>query len=241
MKYAHYRPVEYAQHINKNWVQGCSDSFGFGHSTWVRLADGGILLERIFRDPTKLDNAANFTLDIDQHSRTVIFVCHGAGDDESFMKTLGFSMSDAQGIEAAVNTQRLVSWFRTGLEQLLAATGVQAVNLHNGGNDAAYTLQAMVKAAIFELQSADSVGKLLQEGEGKKTATRDLEHRASVVWAGTAAEGDEVKLAIDYQTAKKAAFRRRAIAKKEKDAKREERKIAARQDRQKPASEFCTG
>lgn len=93
IKYAHYRPVEYALHPNKDWVPGFPSGFVFGRSTWIRVADGKVVLQRIFDDPTRLAEAADFSVDIAKQERTLIFVGHGANDDDKFMQTLGFSMA----------------------------------------------------------------------------------------------------------------------------------------------------
>ncbi|OQN97773.1 hypothetical protein B0A48_16094 [Cryoendolithus antarcticus] len=160
LKHAHYRPVEYALLGNKRHVPGCPEAFGFGTSTWIRLGDGAKTLQRIFDDPARLLEAADFATDFAFENRSIIFVAHGPGGDIVFMNTLGFDLKKVQNIAAHVDTEKAVVKNIGGLVTLLASVEINPVNLHNAGNDAAYTLQAMIKAAVLEWAEPKSVVKL---------------------------------------------------------------------------------
>ncbi|OQO00452.1 hypothetical protein B0A48_13801 [Cryoendolithus antarcticus] len=157
LRYAHYRPVEYALHGNKRHVPGCPEAFGFGTSAWIRLGDGAKTLQRIFDDPARLSEATDFTSDFAFENRSIIFVAHGPGGDIVFMNTLGFDLKKVQNIAAHVDTEKVVVKNIGGLVTLLASVEINPVNLHNAGNDAAYTLQAMIKAAVLEWAEPKSV------------------------------------------------------------------------------------
>nr|OQO15380.1 hypothetical protein B0A51_17297 [Rachicladosporium sp. CCFEE 5018] len=159
IKFAHYRPVEYALHGNKRHVPGCPEAFGFGTSTWIKLGDGAKILSRIFTDPARLAEAADFTTDYTFGSRPIVFVAHGPGGDIAFMQTLGFDLKKAHNIAAHVDTEKVVVKNIGGLVTLLASVEINPVNLHNAGNDAAYTLQAMIRAAVLEWAEPKSVAK----------------------------------------------------------------------------------
>ncbi|KAK6436959.1 hypothetical protein LTR95_006851 [Oleoguttula sp. CCFEE 5521] len=159
IKYAHYRPVEYALHGNKRHVPGCPEAFGFGTSTWIRIGDGAKILSRIFTDPARLAEAADFTTDFAFENRPIVFVAHGPGGDIAFMQTLGFDLKQVQGIVAHVDTEKVVVKNIGGLLTLLASVEINPVNLHNAGNDAAYTLNGMIKAAVLEWAEPTSVAK----------------------------------------------------------------------------------
>ncbi|KAK3620295.1 hypothetical protein LTR22_025651 [Elasticomyces elasticus] len=82
MKYAHFRPVEYSNLVNRKFIKGCPNSFGFPQSTWIRLADAPRLLARIFLDPSNLSLAAAFDTPW-REKRNVVLVGHGLANDES--------------------------------------------------------------------------------------------------------------------------------------------------------------
>ncbi|KAK4541717.1 hypothetical protein LTR36_007426 [Oleoguttula mirabilis] len=104
---AHYRPVEYSNLMNKKRVKGCPDCFGFGVSTWIRLADAKQVLERIFADPARLQEAAEFGAIIPNTHRPIILVGHGLTNDEQYLRRLGFSTTNMRSIVGYADTQEL--------------------------------------------------------------------------------------------------------------------------------------
>ncbi|RMY61198.1 hypothetical protein D0865_01126 [Hortaea werneckii] len=167
IKYAHYRPVEYARLRNKTFIQGCPEQFNFGPSTWVKLTDMRRILCNIFADPTQLEQAADFsnstinTTSPDQPQpdpRNIIFVAHGAGNDTTYLRHLSFDLSQqpqsttAAGsrIAQTLDTQKLSGSTKKhplSLHRLCLCVHLQPKNLHNAGNDAGYTLQALIALA----------------------------------------------------------------------------------------------
>ncbi|RMY98680.1 hypothetical protein D0860_08464 [Hortaea werneckii] len=173
IQYAHYRPVEYARLQNKTFIQGCPEQFNFGPSTWVHLADMRRILQNIFADPTQLDRAADFTLPpttTTSPGRNIIFVAHGAGNDTAYLRHLSFdlsspsssssspsssSSSDAK-IAQTLDTQTLSGSTKKSplsLHRLCLCLNLQPMNLHNAGNDAGYTLQALLALAVHEFEN----------------------------------------------------------------------------------------
>ncbi|KAI6917285.1 hypothetical protein KC332_g18507, partial [Hortaea werneckii] len=185
IQYAHYRPVEYARLQNKTFIQGCPEQFNFGPSTWVHLADMRRILQNIFADPTQLDRAADFTLPpttTTSPGRNIIFVAHGAGNDTAYLRHLSFdlsspsssssspsssSSSDAK-IAQTLDTQTLAGSTKKtplSLHRLCLCLNLQPVNLHNAGNDAGYTLQALLALAVHEIQNPGGFAREVREGE----------------------------------------------------------------------------
>ncbi|KAI7594606.1 hypothetical protein KC346_g15590, partial [Hortaea werneckii] len=173
IQYAHYRPVEYARLQNKTFIQGCPEQFNFGPSTWVHLADMRRILQNIFADPTQLDRAADFTTTTTtttspdpsaEPDRNIIFVAHGAGNDTAYLRHLSFDLSSPSssssssspdaGISQTLDTQLLAGSTKKtplSLHRLCLCLNLQPVNLHNAGNDAGYTLQALVALGVNEV------------------------------------------------------------------------------------------
>ncbi|RMY67991.1 hypothetical protein D0862_15026 [Hortaea werneckii] len=216
IKYAHYRPVEYARLQNKTFIQGCPEQFNFGPSTWVKLADMRRILCNIFADPTQLDRAADFsfpatttttttTTSRDQpqsNARNIIFVAHGAGNDTAYLRHLSFDLSstspDAR-IAQTLDTQKLAGSTKKtplSLHRLCLCLHLHPLlNLHNAGNDAGYTLQALIALAVNEYNRPGGFAREVRQGQfgiGRKVpAVRfEMDRKAPVLWAGSTREGN---------------------------------------------------
>lgn len=156
MKYAHFRPAEYARLVNRKFVKGCEDRFAFGDSTWIRLADAKTVLERIFQAPERLGEVANFASEFGKKGgkgRNVVFVAHGISNDDAYLGALGFQLKNAKNVVRQVDSQRVAGGTKKnsmGLKRLLQHLGIKNQGLHNAGNDAAYTLKAVIMMAVKE-------------------------------------------------------------------------------------------
>ena len=196
IKSAHYRPVEFSRLVNKKFVHGCPKAFGFGTSTWVRATDVAPILRRIFEDPSRMSAAAHSKDIMSEPLRDVVVVGHGLGNDDKYLRSLGFSFRSTPNVIGETDTQRLVSTrTQVGLKKLLAALHIEAVNLHNAGNDAVYTMQALVKMAALESNEPGRLSELLRMVKGKPFERYDNAIVAPVVWGGTAVMGDERSVA----------------------------------------------
>ncbi|KAI7618705.1 hypothetical protein KC346_g4881 [Hortaea werneckii] len=222
IQYAHYRPVEYARLQNKTFIQGCPEQFNFGPTTWVHLADMRRILQNIFADPTQLDRAADFTLPpttTTSPGRNIIFVAHGAGNDTAYLRHLSFDLSSPSSsssssssssdasIAQTLDTQTLAGSTKKtplSLHRLCLCLNLQPVNLHNAGNDAGYTLQALLALAVNEVQNPGGFAREIREGEfaiGRKLPGVRFERgwKAAVVWGGSTV-GESVSEVGDSKT-----------------------------------------
>ncbi|KAK3614368.1 hypothetical protein LTR22_027807 [Elasticomyces elasticus] len=121
-------------------------TFSFGSSTWVKLADIPRIMNRIFRDPTKVEHRARFDIDVIDAERKIVLVGHGLGSDIRYLQNLGIKTSMVPSIINQADTQKLASsGTLVGLAKLLVAVGIESVNLHNAGNDAVYTLRPFLR------------------------------------------------------------------------------------------------
>ncbi|KAK5135815.1 hypothetical protein LTR08_004642 [Meristemomyces frigidus] len=189
MKYAHYRPIEYAKLINRSYIKGCPEQFGFGSSSWIKLADMGPILKRIFQSPTQLLQAGDFSVVPSEEKRNVIFVAHGASNDKAYLKKVGFDMTADAVVSRTMDTQVVASGSKKhsiALRRLLLSLGSDPVNLHNAGNDAAYTLQALVVMALRDLKNPGCVPVDLAKHAGKMPPEKHNSRCAPQVWVGTA-------------------------------------------------------
>lgn len=192
IKSAHYRPVEFSRLVNRKFVHGCPKAFGFGISTWVKTTDVAPILQRIFEDPSRMSVAAHSHDTTSEPLRDVVVVGHGLGNDDKYLRTLGFSFKSTPNVIAEADTQRLASTkTQVSLKKLLAALQIEAVNLHNAGNDAVYTMQALVEMAVLEANEPGCLTELLRMIKGKPLEKYDDAIVAPTAWGGTAVMGEE--------------------------------------------------
>jgi hypothetical protein len=161
MQHLHLRPNEYKKLVNYRYVKGCPDGFNFGESTSIPLGDAGKILQRIFNDPSRIHEACDFDTIIADVEPAIMLIGHDLKGDVGYLNKLGFAPSHVAG---RFDTQRLARISKKsppGLSKLLTALSINATNLHNAGNDAAYTLQALVGVAVQEFRQPGNVVKTL--------------------------------------------------------------------------------
>ncbi|KAK0256697.1 hypothetical protein B0A54_06828 [Friedmanniomyces endolithicus] len=191
IQYAHYRPVQYAELRNKNFIRGCADGFNFGSTAWINLDDAKPILRRIFQYPSQLHQAGDLSTPLWDCRCETVFVAHGASNDTAFLRKLDFDMESDGQVSLIVDTQRVAGGSKRaaiGLQRLLSSMGVQPVNLHNAGNDAAYTLQSMVMMACRDFANPGTVAAGLARFRGKMPPVQHIAFKAPEIWMGTAVQ-----------------------------------------------------
>ncbi|KAI5247822.1 hypothetical protein E4T43_01809 [Aureobasidium subglaciale] len=136
---------EYKHLVNKRFVHGCPDKFNFGKSEIVSLRNIHQTLTQLFENPSPESSRPS-----DSGSRRLILVGHGLSNDTAYLNKLKFAPHARGNIIQDVDTQKFVGSKKqtVGLNKLMLGLGVEADNLHNAGNDAAYTLQALVLMTV---------------------------------------------------------------------------------------------
>ncbi|EME87449.1 uncharacterized protein MYCFIDRAFT_89442 [Pseudocercospora fijiensis CIRAD86] len=143
---SHYRIAEYGHLQNKRYSKGNPDAFAFGTSTWVGLAKITRSLYHVFEHAAKLPAPLTGL-------RKVVLVGHAIKNDLNYLRKLNFDVNDIAHVVLKLDTQTIAvpRKRQMGLANLLEALQiVPGHNLHNAGNDAAYTLRALL--AITSLQ-----------------------------------------------------------------------------------------
>lgn len=181
MQHLHLRPNENVQYVNRRFVKGCEDRFNFGESTFIPLGDAGRVMDRIFSDPSRIHEASNFDTDISDVTPFIMLIGHDLKNDTDYLRKLNFT---PKHVEGKIDTQRLARISKKqppGLTKLLAALSIDATNLHNAGNDAAYTLQAMVGVAVQEHHHPGEIVRKLK-------AAKEIQDAAKLAKKAKAAE-----------------------------------------------------
>ena len=99
--------------------------------------------------------------------RDVVFVAHDAKADIRYLSNIGFEVLDMPGMLADVDTVLLHQAWRDSsdgrsLGTILSDLCIPNKHLHNAGNDAVYTLRAMMGLAVEQLRK-DEAGEKGEE------------------------------------------------------------------------------
>lgn len=86
-------------------------------------------------------------------SRAIVLVGHDIEQDLRYLESVGMRIRELKGASRMADSQLLhQSWKQDnngrGLSSVLADLGIESRNLHNAGNDAVYTLRALMGVAI---------------------------------------------------------------------------------------------
>lgn len=170
---------EHKHLVNKRFLHGCPDKFNFGKSEVVPLHQVHMALTRLFINPSPGSALAS-----NQGARNLILVGHGLSNDTAYLNKLNFAPHAAGNIIQDIDTQRFVGTKKknVGLSRLMAGLGVSAENLHNAGNDAAYTLQALVLMTVQHTNNPGAYIKAVEEAKGEvdPAKQRYKDHKAKI-------------------------------------------------------------
>ena len=189
----HFRITENSHLVNCRYVQGCPDRFEFGQSEFISIKDAPAILTSIFTPPSTLPShqrAAHYTPPkhaftsatgerLMPPSRNVVLVGHDVQNDISYLRNLledfdplfpnkGIGASPTSPVIDVLDTAALDQVLSRDLETkklavLLSQFKITGWNLHNAGNDAAYTLHVLL---AMTLKTAEEKGDVGEESVG---------------------------------------------------------------------------
>ncbi|KAL9033730.1 MAG: hypothetical protein Q9214_007373 [Letrouitia sp. 1 TL-2023] len=133
--------------------------------------------------------------------RNIVLVGHAVSTDIEYLRKVGYDVANLSNVLEAVDTANLYcAWQHeqqtTKLGSVLLSLGLTGWNLHNAGNDAAYTLQAMVGVAIENLATRKERNTSHQSEEAVLANTLELQAREQAKdimeeWATADVEGGD--------------------------------------------------
>lgn len=150
-------PIRDSFKQNGRYCPGHPDKFLFGKTTTVPLKDVAARVEDIIA--TKQSDV--------QQPRQIVLVGHAFDNDNKTLKKLAFKSWPPAGFYGTVDTQKLATERvperfpnQSGLGKILSVLGIPSAYLHNGGNDAAFTLQAMLALISLTPEQVDFLSPL---------------------------------------------------------------------------------
>lgn len=142
----HLRVREYAHIVNHDFVSGCPDRFEFGDSEWVTREETPVVIQEYLMHLFHSGGGGGGGGD----KRNLILVGHSPSADIRYLQAMKVPVF--KEMTAFVETVDTAEIFRVARQEantrslagVLSELGVTAWNLHNAGNDARYTMQAML-------------------------------------------------------------------------------------------------
>ncbi|KAN0114967.1 hypothetical protein V8E51_004511 [Hyaloscypha variabilis] len=152
----HFRINEHKHLNNVEFVAGCADKFEFGASEFINLKDAPHIIAGCFKYPFSKPEETTFGHE-DHPKRNIILVGHDVGADINFLQTIGYDVHNLSNLLETADTAFMWRYLKRegnprNLGSILAELGIIGWNLHNAGNDAVYTLQAMIAIAIKHIE-----------------------------------------------------------------------------------------
>lgn len=183
----HLRIAEYKTYKNQRYVRGCPDRFEFGDSEFISKDKIADVLASCFKEPFSGSpqifaesefpplQTTSSALPAKPDHRKIIIVGHDLRQDVAYCEKVGFPVLDRQNV---IDTMDTVELFRVysedtnarSLGSLLCKFDLAGWNLHNAGNDAVYTMRAMLAICV---QAASKTGT--DETERKRAESEVLE------------------------------------------------------------------
>ncbi|KAH9882773.1 hypothetical protein J1614_000139 [Plenodomus biglobosus] len=159
----HFRINEHRHLVNGSFVSGYPDKFKFGESTFVPLKEAAQHVADCFSAPfgAHSSNGAGsaYTLtpaqfDIEE-KRNLIFLGHDTSGDIQYLQKLGYDATRVENIIEALDTAVMYQVWRresqlTRLTKILDSFDLDGFYAHNAGNDAVFTVQAMLAICVRE-------------------------------------------------------------------------------------------
>ncbi|KAH8716877.1 hypothetical protein GQ44DRAFT_624633 [Phaeosphaeriaceae sp. PMI808] len=201
IKARHFRIREHRHLVNSQFVAGHPDGFEFGESTFVTLRDAPARVAACFRPPfgvhasntaikeiNNMLNQTNFS-----ENRTIVFLGHDTLGDIRYLQQLGYDPMKVENIIEAMDTAKMYqAWRReqnqASLGKIMFDFDIVAWKLHNAGNDAMYTVQAMLAICVREATIRGS-SELKTMRENEKIERLAAAYNAAEKQAMEAAEG----------------------------------------------------
>ncbi|MCJ1464932.1 hypothetical protein MMC07_003547 [Pseudocyphellaria aurata] len=160
----------------------------FGTSEWISIGEAPQVVASCFKppysDPDLVDRFPENPFDQTDHAshsngallsdlkneddtaskRNIILVGHDIKADIDYLRGIGYDVSGAPGLLEAIDTADIFRALKhehqpRNLGNILVDLGLVGWNLHNAGNDAAYTLQAVIGTCLKSRQSRQEMAR----------------------------------------------------------------------------------
>lgn len=173
----HFRIIEYKHLINQDFCEGCPDAFEFGDSEFVSKDNIASVLTSCFHQPFSKQGGQAAPTREEEERRNVVLVGHNVGQDIDYMHEIGFSILNRGNLLQVLDTSVMFKTYnresqKTALGKILYHFDITGVRPHNAGNDAVYTLWALLAICV---KQASEPGSEDAEKRHKKILAKRIE------------------------------------------------------------------
>ncbi|KAK6439812.1 hypothetical protein LTR95_003971 [Oleoguttula sp. CCFEE 5521] len=168
----HFRTKEYMDpsYTNHRHIQGCPNAFRFGRSEMVSKKDIPSVLTSCFHHPFS-SGSTDFDKD---EVRQIVLLGHDTKTDIDYCHQMGFSVKNRGNLCDVMDTVAMYRHYSKEvnprkLGSVLEAFDLEGWSLHNAGNDAVYTVQAMLGICIADAGGNEDA-KRVQDSVAKMAA-----------------------------------------------------------------------
>lgn len=145
--------------MNGDFVAGNAGDFRFGESEFIHLDDAPTVLATCFRFPFSASESQKQRLPKDataEDKRTIVLVGHDFNNDIRYMRNLGYDVTNLSNLSKhapILDTQGMYRVMKgdkdpAKLAKLLDELDIIPWGLHNAGNDARYTMEALIGIVV---------------------------------------------------------------------------------------------
>lgn len=145
----------------------------YSESEWISIKSAPHEISKCFKPPysnrltDSIERRHAFDNGTLEEKRNIILVGHDVMSDVAFLRKLGYDPYNLSNLQELIDTSSLYRAFMRepqprNLGFILANLDIAGWYLHNAGNDAVYTLQAMISIALkapLERPTEESLGK----------------------------------------------------------------------------------
>lgn len=151
----HFRVLEHRNYVNHDFVAGCPENFDFGTSEWVPIRSLPSVLTQCFHEPFSKPGShtqAPITED-PNNKRNIVLLGHDINQDINYCHKIGFSVLGRSNLIATMDTKAMYQAYTRdtaprGLGGVMNDFDITAWHLHNAGNDAVFTVYAMLATCV---------------------------------------------------------------------------------------------
>ncbi|TVY43515.1 Uncharacterized protein LSUB1_G000356 [Lachnellula subtilissima] len=189
----HFRINEHKHLNNTEFVSGCADRFEHGTSEFIGLKDAPRVVASCFKHPFSKPGDDTEP----EEKRSIILVGHDLNQDINYLKKLGYDVYNLSNLLECVDTANMWKYMTRDnnprkLAMILAELRLVGWNLHNAGNDAVYTLWAMIGISAKHLKEHSERDELEAMKQKRiKESVADAEKTATEREEGWSSEGSD--------------------------------------------------
>ncbi|GAB7355855.1 hypothetical protein MBLNU459_g6515t2 [Dothideomycetes sp. NU459] len=150
----HFRIKDYLHLVNVDFVKGCPENFEFGESEIVAYTDSQKAVADCFKEPfskpVHVDVSRTYGF---EQKRNIIFLGHDTMQDVNYLRKLGYDPTNLPNLAEFLDTKAMYQSYSRevnprSLGHILYELDLEGWSLHNAGNDAVYTVQAMLGICV---------------------------------------------------------------------------------------------